>query len=65
MDVSLETIGFLVMITIGFSVLYLYMYIDGLKFKARNAQIDADFYRKMYDLELQRRYEITTEDYKV
>ena len=43
--------------------MFLWMYIDGLKFKARHAQNDADFYKKMYDLEALRRSEIVTKDY--
>ena len=60
---SNDTIIFLSIITVGFLIMFLWMYIDGLKFKARHAQIDADFYKKMYDLEALRRSEIVTKDY--
>ena len=51
MDLTLFQIGSLggfVIFGVGIS---LYLYIDGLKYRLRNLEIDRDFYRRMYELE--------------
>ena len=51
MDLSLAQIAFLIIIAIGCFGMSLWIYIDGLKFRLTNAQIDRDMWKNLYNLE--------------
>jgi len=62
MDLSFVQIGFLVIIGIVCLGMFLMLYIDGLKFKLRNMQLDRDMYQRLY--EIQKDYQESVEKYQ-
>ena len=51
MDFSPTQIALMVIIALGCFGMSLWIYIDGLKFRLTNAQLDRDMWKKLYNLE--------------
>lgn len=50
MDFSLTQIALMIVIVLGCVGMFLWIYIDSLKFKLRNMELDRDMYRELYEL---------------
>ena len=47
---SIELIGFFIILGLGFAFLALWFYIEDLKYRLKNMEFDRDMYARLYEL---------------